>query len=274
MRTAAPRGRGEAGGGQGRAGRRTTVRRWRLVRARSDAVPPSVRRFMRRARQRRLRAALPWMLASGVLVLAGLGSWVVLGTGLLGVREIRVAGVELLTPAQVREAAAVADGTPLARVNLDAVRARIAELPPVERVTVRRDWPGALLIEVVERTAVAAVPQDGQYALVDRSGVVFRTLTEPPADLPTLRVAAPGPDDQATRAGLMVLAVLTPQLREQLAEVSVEAPARIRLILHDGRTIIWGDPSKGEEKAQVATALLDQKGDVIDVSAPDVVTIN
>ena len=36
-------------------------RRWRLVRARSDAVPASVRRFNQRAQQRRMQAARPWL---------------------------------------------------------------------------------------------------------------------------------------------------------------------------------------------------------------------
>jgi cell division protein FtsQ len=229
---------------------------------------------MRRARQRRLRAALPWMVAAGVLAVAGLGAWIVTGTGVFGVREVRVVGIEHLTAAQVREAADVPDGAPLARVDLAAVRARVAELPAVDRVTVRRDWPGTVVVEVVERVAVAAVPQDRQFAVVDRSGVVFRVVAEQPADLPRLRVARPAPDDAATRAGLTVLAVLTPQLREQLVEVRVDAPARIRLLLHNGRTIVWGDASQGETKARVATSLLDHEGDTIDVSAPDVVTIS
>src|SRR5699024_3432867 len=105
----------------------------------SDAVPPSVRRFMRRARQRRLRAALPWTVAAGALLLAALGAWAVYGTGLFGVRQVRVVGAALVTPEQVRTAAAVPDGVPLARVDLADVRRRVGLLPPVARVTVTRD---------------------------------------------------------------------------------------------------------------------------------------
>lgn len=265
---AGPRGRGGRGGsGAGE------VRRWRLVRAGSDAVPPSARRFMRRARQRRLRAALPWALAGTGLALAGLAAWIVLGTGAAGVREVRVVGTELLTVGQVREAAAVPEGMPLARVDLAAVRGRVATLTPVDRVTVSRDWPDTVVVEVVERRAVAAVPDDNRFAVVDGSGVVFRILAGRPADLPLVRVAEPGPDDQATRAALAVLTALTPQLREQLSEVVVDGPARISLLLRGSRTIIWGDASQGETKARVATALLDREGDTIDVSAPEVVTI-
>lgn len=265
---------GEAGVGRGTGS--TGVddqRRWRLVRASNDAVPPSVRRFMRRARRRRLRAALPWMSLGTLLLLVLFAAWMIYGTAVFGVRQVRVVGVELLTAEQVRRAAAVPTGTPLARVDLAAVQHRVAELAPAERVAVSRDWPSTLLIEVVERTGVATVPQRGRYVVVDAAGVVFRSLPDRPAGLPLLRVDTPGRTDAETRAGLVTLAALTPELRALLSEVVVQGPAGIRLRLVDGRTVVWGDETRAETKARVATALLDKEGKVIDVSAPDVVTI-
>lgn len=264
-----PRGRtpGPAGG------RPAGTRRWRLVRAGRDAVPPSARRFMQRARRRRIRAALPWAVAGAVLALAGLSAWIVYGTGVFGVRHLRVAGVDILSPDQVRTAAAVPEGIPLARVEPPEVARRVAALAPVDRVRVLRDWPDTLVIEVVERTPAAAVPRDGRFAIVDGSGVVFRTVVERPAGLPLLRVAAPSRADSATRAALSVLAALTPELREQLTGITAEGPARIRLLLRGGRIVVWGDASHPDTKARVATALLAHKGKTIDVSAPDVVTI-
>jgi cell division protein FtsQ len=220
-----------------------------------------------------MRAALPWAVVAGVLVLVGLVAWTVLGSGLFGVREVRVEGARLVTAVEVRDAAGVPDGVPLARVDLAAAARRIGGLAPVERATVRRDWPGALVVTVVERTGVAVVPRDDRFVVVDRSGVVFRTLARPPDGLPVVRLAAPGPDDPGTRAALQVLAVLTPQLRAALVEVTVEGLARIGLTLRDGRAVVWGDATRGADKARVATALLGRKADTIDVSAPDVVTL-
>ncbi|MFJ6196367.1 cell division protein FtsQ/DivIB [Micromonospora sp. NPDC092111] len=264
--------RGRTAGPDGGGPRRGPARRWQLVRAGSDAVPASTRRFMARARQRRMRAALPWAMAAGLLAVAGLVAWAVLGSGLFGVREVRVVGARLVTAVEVRDAAAVPDGVPLARVDLAATARRIGALAPVERATVTRDWPGTLVVTLVERTGVAAVPRDGRFALLDRAGVVFRTVPRAPDGLPVVRLATPGPDDPGTRAALRVLTVLTPQLRAVLAELTVEGLARITLTLHGDRTVFWGDATRGEDKARVATALLGRKADRIDVSAPDVVT--
>lgn len=250
-------------------------RNWRLVRADTDAVPSSARRFMARARQRRLRAALPWAVAAGVVLVIGSLVWMVYGTSVLGVREVRVVGTGILTPAQVEDAASVRLTEPLARVDTDAVRARVQALAPVDHAVVSRDWPAAVVIEVVERTPVAAVatPDNKRFTLIDREGVAYRTVHRKPAGLPLAVLAAPGPSDVNTRAALTVLAALTDELREQLVTISVQAPARIRLTLRNDRTVIWGDDSASETKAQVSTALLSRKGDTIDVSAPSVVTI-
>ena len=248
-------------------------RNWRLVRANTDAVPSSVRRFTARARQRRLRAALPWAVAGGVVVVVGALVWMVFGTSVLGVREVRVAGTGLLTPLQVRQAAAVEMNRPLARVDLDAVRARVQALAAVDHAEVSRSWPAAIVVKVVERTPVAAVPAGRSWTLIDAEGVADRTATERPAGLPVAQLATPGPADANTRAALTVLAALSGELREKLVSISVEAPARIRLVLRGDRTVVWGDDTASERKAEVATHLLEQDGKVLDVSAADVVTI-
>ena len=249
------------------------ARRWRLVRARRAAVPASVRRFNRRARQWRLRAAAPWAAAGVVLVLAAVAAWLLYGTAVFGVRRVEVTGTAILTPVQVQDAAAVRRDTPLARVDLDAARRRVAALAPIARATVSRDWPDTVRIEVVERAAVAVVPREKAFLLIDASGVVFHTLTTRPPHLPLVRLAAPRPDEPATKAALTVLAALTPALRAQLVELVAERPTRIRLSLANGRTVIWGDATDNAAKAQVATALLSKPGTEIDVSAPEVVTV-
>ena len=249
-------------------------RNWRLVRADTEAVPNSVRRFMARARKRRLQAAVPWAIAAGVLVLAGALLWVVYGTPVLGVRSVQVVGTSFLNAEQVVQAAAVPMREPLARVDLDAVRARVQGLAPVEKAIVSRSWPDTVKVEVVERTPVAAVP-DGkhQWTLMDGAGVSYRTVTELPDGLPLAELASPGPTDVNTRSALTVLAALTDDLREQLVGIEVRAAAQITLHLKKGRTVVWGDDTQSPSKAQVATALIKRDGTVIDVSAPDVVTI-
>lgn len=248
-------------------------RRWRLVRAPADAVPASVRRFNQRARHRRMRAAAPWLAALVALALAALVGWVVYGTSLLGVRAVAVRGNSLVTADQVRAAARVPAGAALASIDLRAVAARVRTLAPVRVATVTRDWPSTVVIAVAERVPVAVLRRpDKRYDLIDAAAVVFATVPARGA-LPVVQLTAPGPDDPTTVAALRVLASLTGVLRDQLVTLVATAPTRIRLELAGSRQVIWGDASQNETKARVATSLLSRPGKVIDVSAPDVVTV-
>jgi hypothetical protein len=60
---------------------------------------------------------------------------------------------------------------------------------------------------------------------------------------------------------------------EQQHAISVGIEALTRLELTGDRIVVWGDATQNEAKGRVATARLSRSGKVIDVSAPDVVTI-
>jgi cell division protein FtsQ len=130
-----------------------------------------------------------------------------------------------------------------------------------------------LVIRVVERTPVAAVPAAGQFLLVDGDGVAYTSQAVRPLELPLVRLTAPDSSDPTTRAALTVLASLSPRLRELLVELIAESPTRIRLALTDERTILWGDATENDAKVRVIASLLDSPAKVIDVSAPSVVTV-
>ncbi|HEX5741948.1 MAG TPA: FtsQ-type POTRA domain-containing protein [Pilimelia sp.] len=261
-------------------------RRWRLARRRAgvgrqpvprvaaaaDAAPPSVRRFSQRARRRRLRAAAPWAAVAVAGVVAGGGWWAVENTALCAVRSVRVTGVSLVTAPEVREVSGVAAGVPLARVDLAAVRRRVSVLPPVDAVDVERDWPWTLRVQVRERTPVAVVPRGGRYLWLDDEGVVFHAGASP--GVPVVRLADPGPQDRPTQAALQVLSAMPPALAQRVAELNVASPARIRLSMRDGRTVVWGDAGDGDRKARTALALLRLRHRTVDVSAIDVVSVH
>jgi cell division protein FtsQ len=247
-------------------------RRWRLVRARPEAVPTSLRRVYRRVP--RPRSSKPWAYSALGLAVVLAVAWVVLGTSLLGVRAIVVTGTQIASADEVRVAAAVEPGTPLARVDTGAVADRIREMPPVGAVVVRRGWPNTLVIEVTEREPLATVAVVDGYGILDAEGVLFQVVRRRPGDLPLVRVDHPGPSDATTRAVLIVVRALTPELRDRLDSVVAEAPSRVEVRLRGDRVVVWGEAKQNETKALVATSLLGRPGRTIDVSAPDVVTVS
>ncbi len=214
------------------------------------------------------------MAAAAAVALAVLAAaiWVAGFSGVLGVRQIAVTGVHALSADQVRAAAAVPDGRPLARVDTDGVADRVRGLAGVERVAVTRSWPGTLRITVTERRGVALVDRDGALWLVDPDGVVFQRLRTHPR-LPLLRIPDVGPDSDLARAALTAVTALPPALLAQVGEVRARTPEQVTLLLSGRRTVLWGGAEDSAAKAAVLPALLSRPGTYYDISTPSVVTV-
>lgn len=249
----------------------TTARRPRVVTATPRLAAKA--KAERSARRRRLAKRGGIGLAVAVpLVLLG---WVLLSSPLLAVRSVSVTGTRLLTPAQVRAAAAVVSGTPLARVDEGAIVRRVSRLRPVARVDITRRWPGTLQVHVVERVAVAGIAEPGRFRLVDATGEAFAPAATLPPGVVRLQVPHVGSGDPTTRAALAVLAQLRSPMRERVRIVRAASPSSVTLLLRDGRQVLWGGvgtPQDAVLKAQAAEVLLKMPGRFYDVSRPGVVT--
>ena len=248
------------------------ARRWQLVRAPKIAIPASVRRFNQRARANRIRSARPWIIAAAVALLIGASAWVVFETSVFGVETVRVNGSGFVGDDAIRDVAGIGTGTPLASIDLGSVTRAVEGLPGVRVAHVHRDWPSTLIIDVTLRTAVAAAPAGKSYVLLDASGVAFRVVASAPT-VTLIALQSPGRDDPATLSALSVLRSLPTGIRDELVSMTAATPADVTLILQDQRTVIWGDSSDNAAKGRVATSLLRRPGTVIDVSAPNVVTV-
>lgn len=225
----------------------------------------------RRQRGRRSAGAIVAVVAAVVLVA---GAVVVWASPVLGLETVTVQGArspEVI--AEVEAAVGVADGTPLARIGMDAVRARVGAVSAVASATVVRDWPHGLMVTVKERAAVATTQANGSWWLIDRTGLPFRQLAERPKNLMPLELATPGEGDRATLAALGVLASLSPEVRGKVIAVAAANEYTVMLRLVGDRTVVWGADTLAAAKNAVVPAMLAQPGKVFDVSDPTLVTV-
>ncbi len=224
------------------------------------------RRDRRRTLRRRTAVAL------GVAAPMALLGWILLSSSLLAVQKVEVTGEVRLTAAQIEQAAAVAPGVPLARVDTGAVARRIRALGPVADVSVSRDWPHVLRVHVVERVAAVAVPRAGGLLLLDAQGVALATVPSVPRGVYRLQVQDPARDDPSTQAALSVLHGLPRSILGELTALEATSPEQVTLLLTRGRKVLWGGAEDGPSKVAAVLALLKMPGTAFDVSAPGVVT--
>lgn len=232
-----------------------------------DTAERTRRRFQRRRWRRRW---LAWRHVAAALLVVGVvagGVYAVYFSTWLSVTGVDVSGTDTLSQDEVRRAADVPEGDPLATVDLDAIRARVEALAPVRSADVSRQWPDQVLVRVVEREAVAVVEVGGGLRGLDESGVLFREYRARPDDLPLVR---PGPDadGETLREAATVVGSLPDDLVQRVTRLEVETVDEIRLVLRDQRVVLWGSSEESDLKADVLADLLLQPGRTFDVSVP------
>lgn len=237
-------------------------------------------RFARRIRRRRLARMAPVLALVGVLLLAGFVFWLVAFSSLLSTRSVAVVGLTResgLSAGEVRAAAAVPLGRPLARVDVSAVGRRVARLPAVEGVTVSRSWPHEIRIEVDCREPVALWRDGSVLRVVDAEGVAFRTADGLRGNFPTIELHSKQKDPQRLAelraTGAQIAAALPARLRRQVDVMRVRTVDSVELELDPqafGRdvTVVWGSAKDSAAKARVLTVLLKRPASVYDVSVP------
>ena len=210
-------------------------------------------------------------LVFGVLVVAILAgaAWALLGSSLLVVRHVEVTGNRLVTAAQVRQAARIAEGAPLATVNTAATARRVEKLAPVLSATVHRSWPDAIIISVRERTPVFAVAAAIGYQLIDSHGIAVSQAARKPASMPLLSsppVVLRG--SRAVSAAAAVLRQLPVAVRKRIKSVSAASASSVTLHLAGGITVLWGGPGDRSQKLAELGMLLRRHAHYYDISDP------
>ncbi|WP_051795853.1 cell division protein FtsQ/DivIB [Streptomyces sp. NRRL S-87] len=215
---------------------------------------------------------------AAALLLAGGGSWVLYGSSWLRVEKVSVSGTAVLTPDQVRAAAAVSLGAPLASVDTDEIGTRLrGQLPRVGSVDVVRAWPHGIGLKVTERTPVLLLEKGADFVEVDASGVRFATVRKAPRGVPVLELAAAGSpslrrfdEERLLLEAVGVAGDLPRAVAADTRVVRVRSYDSVVLELAGGRTVVWGSSERGALKGRALTALMKAAPGAghFDVSAP------
>jgi Cell division septal protein len=141
------------------------------------------------------------VLLSGALIF---GYRLVTTTSYLALTEIGVTGNQRLSYGQVLEAAGLRLGQNSLGVNVSRVEAALTQNPWVEFVTVRRELPDKLYINITERQPSFWVRMDGNLYFADSEGKIITQLTPgDTASLPMLEVSSELGDKHLTLAAMV-----------------------------------------------------------------------
>ena len=192
----------------------------------------------------------------------------------LAIGEISISGQTLTSEQAIFDALGIEPHTSTVSFDVEAARQRVAELPAVADVTVRKTYPGDIIVTITEKVPVARWRVDGITFVVDGSGEQIGEDRGAYGDLPL--VVGDGANDDAM---VMIRALEQyPVLGDGLVALSRIADRRWDLIYDTGLRVQL--PELGVARAlrnldfyQAEYQLLDRDVTVIDLRVDTLVAV-
>lgn len=188
-------------------------------------------------------------------------------TPAMPVDAVNVEGAVNLPAEEVEALSGIEAGTPMGRVDVRGAAHRVAGNPWVDSATVKRQWPNAVDITVVEHTPVAWLDQSGEPHLINSEGKDF-VVAQPPVGA----VQLTGIGDEQMREAVEVAAAITDPARPQVRELTTDGAHNFVLKVEGDRTVVWGAAEDNRNKALALETVLQLPGQSFNISNPELVT--
>lgn len=184
------------------------------------------------------------------------------------VKEITVTGNVRLSEAAVISQSGIEKGTSLLLLQSGRAEKKLAALPELCSVAVKRHFPSTVHISVREREAAASLLDQNRFWLLDGEGVLFAEQPHPADNLPVITGAAADEikigNPLAHRAKSAALRNFLEALSQipllEPAELHLADPGNMVLYTGDGRRVLLGDSDKMMEKLTLLQAFLQESG--------------
>lgn len=198
-----------------------------------------------------------WIWTGAVVAVLALVMATALFSPALAVKTITFDGRKLVPENVLQSALKPIINRPLPQVTPTDVGALLASVPQVKSFWIQAVPPSTLLVHVVERVPVALLKNADSYLLVDKDGVQLGTTDKPDSvPLPLINGGKDAIEEDTFKAMTAVLATLPASVLSKLASASAKSPDAVELQLIDGKTVVWGNATDMNLKAQVLGALL------------------
>ncbi|WP_237719645.1 FtsQ-type POTRA domain-containing protein [Salinibacterium sp. PAMC 21357] len=239
------------------------------ARARKRAERAELRRFTRRARNRKIVLLSIAGLTASLLALIAVAVF----SPILALRSVVIDGTNRIAPAEIQAALESQMGTPLALLDFDVITEELSVFPLIRSYVTEIVPPDTLLVHIVEREPIGAIQVDGVFRLVDPAGITIQESAESIAGVPLIDVGGADTSSSAFAAVTEVLLTLPADLRVRVTSASATTKDDVSFVLSGvGQGVVWGSASESARKAALLARLIERtdagSAGEFDVSAP------
>ncbi len=207
-----------------------------------------------------------WLSLVLLVVVAAILAAVAWFSPLFVANKIEVEGNQRSSVEEIEQAADIPQDAKLLPLSSKNIATRVSQLPWVARVSVHKQLPDTVVIEVSEHQPVGYIDKSDGHHIFNAEGTVFMISDDPAGATKVI-----GDDEASQEAAATVLAAIDPEQRGRIAEIEAKNPNAISLKLDNGHTIFWGSLENTHNKAVAMKAALAREEQFVDISAaPDI----
>lgn len=241
----------------------------RAARERRKFERAEVRRFTRRARNRRVAIAA----VGGTILTLALLVVTAVYSPILALRTISVEGAARIDPAEIVAATGDQVGTPLALLDYDRLTTELSAFPLIRSYVTEVVPPDGLIIHITERQPVGTLQSASGFDLVDPAGIVLQQSPQRLPGVPLIDLAGANATSPSFAAVVEVLLALPPELLAQVDSIRASSKDDVTFVLAGvGQAVHWGSADESVKKAALLAGLIrvtdPAAPGTFDVSAP------
>lgn len=111
--------------------------------------------------------------------------------------------------------------------------------PQIANVSIKRDIPDALLVQIEERKPVAVFSKDGGYFFIDKEAVIFEKILEGPSEMLVIRSEEKLLGKERLNQILKINYILRNDLKIPIQEIRIVSEKRINVETSEGWNIYF-----------------------------------
>ena len=97
---------------------------------------------------------------------------------LFNITEIQIEGNFRLTENTIINASNIKIGQNILRIDKNKIKDNIKEIPYIDEVSIKRNWPDKLCISITEKQALAKIDVFGSVIVLDENGIVLESVSD------------------------------------------------------------------------------------------------
>lgn len=203
----------------------------------------------------------------GLIMVALIFCWqVVQASSIFLIESIEVMGNSQVPEDEIIRCSGLNLGQHILKAKAKEIEAELEAHPQIRQAKVHPKLPNRIMIEVVERSAVAVVPYFNNFAAVSEDGAVVRVVNNLTALklpiltgllLPVTGVGERFPTTDGFHRGVQVLQALSSDVRSQVSELNIADSRNLILYTYDNIPVYLGQGLNISRRAEALRGILD-----------------